>query len=180
MIYPILTDKDMSGLMETSSPASFLMKWCCRGHWGHWGSWCQGNLSVSASCHSQQKRRKNTWKFACLYIILKGVQSKYFIKNGCSAENFRFLGFLNHPQTKSSLNISICQGKLKHVCLRTPCIPGTVFSSNLLWHEYYNNFQTSAVGFYKWMICVVASVRLWNFFDGGSYWIRFLAKYQQI
>ena len=31
--------------------------------------------------------------------------------------NFHYSGFPKHPQTKSSLNISICQSKLKHKLL---------------------------------------------------------------
>ena len=31
--------------------------------------------------------------------------------------NVHYSGFPNHPKTKSSLNISICQSKLKHKCL---------------------------------------------------------------
>ena len=31
--------------------------------------------------------------------------------------NFHYSGFPNHPQTKSSLNIFICQSKLKRKCL---------------------------------------------------------------
>jgi hypothetical protein len=52
--------------------------------------------------------------------------------------NFHYSEFPNHPQTKSSLNISICQSKLKRKCL--PC--DTLYKESWPYCEFhYRNFS---------------------------------------
>ena len=45
--------------------------------------------------------------------------------------NFHYSGFPNHPQTKSSLNISICQSQLKRKCLPLDTLFTCWFPANI-------------------------------------------------